>query len=691
MNTNIKQHDESDCAAACIASIARHFGKAVPIAVIRESSGTSPAGTTLKGIIDSCRELGFRARAFKSDAKDLAPLAKMREPVILHLVNPRGDLHFVVLYGMSRRKAVVMDPATGSRRKILLCELKEQWTGYVVTMVPDEESDKQWGSRTKPSPLLRSFKLIDFKEYTAMLVSSLVYIVAGISTALFLQHIIDRVLPLGDPEELWRVGSLMAAIMLCTLFLGYGRVIYALRLSLKLDGKMTLGYISHLFKLPTGFFGRRGAGELNSRIGDVAKVRNFLTEGIPDIATSILILAASFALMFTNHWRLALMMLSFIPLYLFLYAVAKHVNKKANRDIIESGAAFEEKIVESITAVKVIKYFGEEDAFLHGIRRQYYDLAGKMLRGGKYLGIFASWADAFSKAMTLVLLTVGSLYIFGGELSVGELVSFYSLTAYFSTPLGKLVNISEQYSEAQISAERLSDISDMEAESLGSLEFELDPTADILIENIEFSYPGSPLLLKNFSLSIPAGKITALQGESGCGKSSVAALLMRDYAPQSGCITLGCVPIGTIDLSLWRRFISIVPQDAPLMGGTILENITCQDPEPNIALISQILTDLGLLDFIKSLPLGLMTRIGSLGATLSGGQKQRIALARALYHNPQTIILDEATSSLDETSEKFILRKLQSLRDEGRTILMITHKSDNAKIADKVVNMDARS
>ena len=691
MKTDIRQHDESDCGAACIASIARHYGKFIPIAVIREASGTSPAGTTIKGMIDSCRETGFTARAFKSEEKCLAPLSSMREPLIMHIVNGNGDLHFVVLYGMGRRKATIMDPAAGAHVRIPISELEKQWTGYVITMSPDPDSDKQWESEGKASPLLRYARLLDKREYAAMIASSLVYIAAGISTALFLQHIIDRVLPLGDSEELIRTGSLMAAIMICTLFLGYGRMIYSLRLGLRLDGKMVLDYISHLFRLPTGFFGRRGAGELNSRIGDVSKVRNFLTEGISDIATSILILLVSFTLMFTTHWRLALMMLTFIPLYLALYAIAKRVNKKANRRITESSAAFEEKVVESITAVKVIKYFGGEDAFLGNIRRQYYDLVGKMLRGGRYLGIFASWADAVSKMMTLVLLTAGSLYIFKGGLSVGALVSFYSLTAYFSAPLGRLAGISDSWTDALISAERLCEITDLEGESLGFLEYEPDREADINLENIEFSYPGSPLLMSGFSMKIPAGKITALQGESGCGKSSVAALLMRDYSPQSGCITLGGIPIGTIDLSLWRNFISIVPQEAPLLGGNILENITCRDPEPDIPLVSQILTDLGLLDFIKKLPLGLLTNVGSLGSALSGGQRQRIALARVLYHNPQVIILDEATSSLDEASQEFILRKLCSLRSEGKTILMITHKSDNVRIADNVVKMNARS
>lgn len=219
----------------------------------------------------------------------------------------------------------------------------------------------------------------------------------------------------------------------------------------------------------------------------------------------------------------------------------------------------------------------------------------------------------------------------------------------------------------------------------------LDCTADIVLNDVDFSYPGCPPLLTNFSMTIPHGQITAIQGESGCGKSSVASLLMRDYSIQKGSICIGDIPIGTIDLTLWRSFVSIVPQDSPLINGTILENITCLDPEPDIKRVSIILDDLGMGKFIRELPMGILTPVGQYGSILSGGQKQRIAFARVLYHDPQIIILDEATSSLDSVSQKYILDKIVSLRNQGKTIVMISHKDDNVTIADNLVKMNAHS
>ena len=691
MNIKVKQHDESDCGAACIASVARHYGKNIPIALIREESGTSRSGTTIKGIIDACRATGFSSEAYKDKDRDVDRLRKVNLPVILHTVNRREDLHFVVLYEMKRKKAVVMDPATGTMEKMGLDRLAKEWTGYLVTMSPDPQAESLWESREGRKGLLRYFHLIDLKEYALMLAGAMAYIAAGICTALFLQLIIDKVLPSGDVSELVKATGLMLAIMVCTLLLGYGRVLYSLRLNLHLDSRLVMGYLSHLFRLPVSFFTKRGAGELNSRIGDISKIRNFLTEGISGIVTNILILAVSFLLMFTRHWRLSLMMLAFIPLYAIIYAVADRFNRKFNREIIESSASFEEKTVESITGVKVLKYFGGQDSYFRAIRRQYMELVGKLYRGGRYAGYFASWSDAVSKIMTVTLLTAGSVYIFAGNLTVGELVSFYSLTVYFSTPLSQLVSINDAMTEAGISAERIGEIEDLDSEGRESLPFTPGPGDDIVIDNIEFSYPGCPVLLKNFSMRLPAGKITALQGESGCGKSSIAGLLMRDYPLRKGRIFVGDTPIDLIDPELWRNYISIVPQDAPLLNGSILDNITCLDSEPDLDRVSDILKELGLAAFIRSLPLGLLTKVGDRGSVLSGGQKQRIAFARVLYHNPQVIILDEATSSLDEASQSYILDKIKDLRDSGKTILMITHKSDNVRIADYRIDMNAHS
>ena len=688
MKTAIRQHDLSDCAAACIASIARYYGEDVPLTVIREASGTSQAGTSIKGILDACRAIGFHAVGYKSDDKRLESLYGLSEPVILHIVNRQGDLHFIVLESLNVHRARIMDPGLGKHVQIPTEQLRKEWTGYLVTLKPQSDGTQQT-ERKVPSQrsLFQCLRLLSFRDFALMLAGSVIYIVAGLCTALFLQHIIDGILPENDRSELLKTGLLMLSVMVCTLLVGYGRILYSLRLSILLDSHLVLSYLRHLFRLPASFFSRRGSGELHARIGDAAKVRHFLVEGVSTLLTSSFILLVSFTLMFTTHWRLSLFMLTFIPIYLVLYLAADRVNKRVNRDIIEQSAVFEERTVEGITAVRVIRYFGGGQRLLRSIEKEYRLLARQLFRGGRWADFFVSASDGIAKLLTLTLLTVGSLYIFSGSLTIGALMSFYSLTAWFSAPLEELVGIGNTFSEARIAFERLCDITLLTPEETGIGHFEPETGVDLVFDRITFSYPGSPELLRDFSLTLEAGRITAIQGPSGCGKSSLAALLMRDYSVQKGVIRLGSNDIRLYSLEAWRRFVSIVPQEPQLLNASILDNIACLDVNPDIGRITRLLDELELGPMVRELPMGLLTRIGERGGLLSGGQRQRIALARALYHQPSVLILDEATSSLDESARNCLLRRIEQFRDEGGTVMMITHNADNAAIADKIVKL----
>ena len=686
VKTAIRQHDITDCAAACIASVARYYGEDIPISLIRETSGTSQAGTSLKGILDAAQAIGFRATGFKSDDRDLDKLRELGEPAILHIVNERGDLHFVVLYALTSRYARIMDPARGKILRIPTARLQKQWTGYLVTLSPDTARKADRPQQHRPT-LFSCFRQISRKEFFLMLAGSIVYIVAGVGTALFLQYIIDRVLPAGSRINLLRAGLLMLAVMACALTTGYSRIRHALRLSLQLDSHLILTYLTHLFRLPAGFFTRRGAGELHARIGDAAKVRAFLIEGIDTLLTSSLILLVSFALMFTVHGRLSLFMLTFIPIYLVLYLIAHRVNKRVNRDIMEQSAAFEEKTIEGISAARTVRHFGQAEQVLKNIETEYKLLVRKLLQGGRWANGFATATDGIARLLTLTLLTVGSLYIFDGSLSIGALVSFYSLTAWFSAPLGELVKLNDTWSEARIAWDRLDDINSLPTEEAGFGSFTPRTGENLHFDRISFSYPGCPELLHDFSLTLKAGAITAIQGPSGCGKSSLAALLMRDYSVQKGVIRLGPHDIRLFALEAWRHFISIVPQEPQLLNATLLENIAGFGPEPDIERVVRLLDSLQLGDFIQDLPLGVFTRIGERGSTLSGGQRQRIALARALYRQPAVLILDEATSSLDDHARQCLLSEVVRFRDQGGTVMMITHQTENTAIADQTIQL----
>lgn len=689
MRTDVKQHDITDCAAAAICSIARHYGRDIPLTVIRESAGTGALGTSVKGVLDACRTLGFEAGAYRVPEKDTAPLARLTVPAILHVINRKGDLHFVVLYGIGEKKATIMDPAKGRHIRLKLSELRDMWTGYLVIMTPDPS--KEFSQTHAVSPLRRLLAILASQnsgDFTLSLLGSFSYIAVGIVTALFLQHTIDSITPAGDLAALGKASILLAAVTVLGLAIGYGRAVYSLRAGLRIDGGLILSYLRSLFRLPAGFFTHRSAGELNSRVSDAFKVRAFLTEGVTSILTGTLVLLASTALMFAFNWKLALVAALFLPMYLILFAVSNGVNRRIKREVIEDAAEFEQKSVECISAIRSIKYFDRGGSSYLSLERCYATLCDSMFRGGKTLNAFATASDAISKTMVLCVLSIGAGLVIKGQLTAGELVSFYSLIAYFSSPLTQIAEISDSYNEAKIALERIRDITCLEPEGLGCVEYPIGEGCDIEMNDLSFSYPGGQQILEHFNAVFKAGTITAIRGSSGCGKSTLAALLMRDYKPTGGRILAGDADIGTIDLVQWRSYVSIVPQDPTLMNLSILDNITGGIREPDMKKVVEILDRLGLKDFITGLPTGLLTVIGERGAMLSGGQRQRLAMARALYLEPKVLILDEATSSLDEISQKYILDNAKAFRDGGGTVIMITHRADNAEIADSILEMN---
>ena len=689
MRTAIKQHDLSDCGAAALCSIARYFGRDIPLTVIREASGTDRAGTTVKGLIDACRALGFIGQGYRSPERDTAPLRKLRTPAILHTVKANGDLHYLVLYRAGKRRVRVMDPALGRHRSLSYEALQRIWSGYLVVITPDPGSNTIHPSASDTSFPTQYIRLLSCvkQDYLRSLPGSFLCVIAGITTSLFLQHIVDVILPGGDVRELAEVSILLALILVCSALVGYGSSLFSLRAGVRMDGTLILNYLRHLFNLPVGFFQRRGAGELNARITDAFKVRSLLTEGLTGITTGALLLIGSFALMFTFWWKLALMTMAFVPLYIGLYAVASRITRKRNRALLESAAEFERNSIESISAIRTVKYFGRGNTGYGNLQHAFANMNWNMYRTGRSLGRFSLSADLLAKLMTLSLLSIGSLYVFRGDLTTGELVSFYALSAWFATPLGELVAICNRINESNISLERLQDITLLESEPEGGLETPLGESWELSFRDVTFAYPGCNPLLEHFNATFPKGTLTAVTGESGCGKSTLAALLMRDYAPGSGHILLGGTDIALIDLHRWREYISIVPQEPGLLSCSILDNITGGEKDPDLRKVGKILEELQMGGFIASLPMGILTPAGEHGSLLSGGQKQRIALARALYRDPQILILDEATAALDLVSQQCILRKAVALRDEGKTVIMITHRKDNMAVADRVLEM----
>lgn len=682
----VKQHDRTDCAVACIAAIARYYGLALPLATIRQACGASVEGTTIKGIMDACQAVNLDARPLKSAARDIGAIPSENLPVILHVNNADGDPHFIVLCGFDASSATIMDPAEGKTSHIGMDNLTNMWSGYLVMVEPG--AGFRPGDETQPvvKRLGRIFSIFS-REIILSIIFSILYILAGISFSLFLQFFIDKVIPSGNSMRIIWPALAMTVLSVLALLIGNLRTNTLLSAATGVDLRLINTYISHLFRLPVAFFNLRGAGEINSRIGDAYTIRRFVTEGVPSIVISIVTLVTAFLLMFTFHWKLALLTFAFVPVYTLVFCLASRAAAKFNREIVNGTTAFERKCVEGIAAVKSIKYACLEGDAARNIGAGYSSLCEKMYKGGRASSLYSLSAETLSKLMTVMLLSVGSLAILGGEMSVGTLMGFYAIASFFAAPLSQIVGASTLINQTRIASQRLFEVMDLpEEESEG--EAPPEGQHDLVFDDITFSYPGAANLLEHFSATIEAGKITVIKGRSGCGKSSLAALAMRLWQPSKGLITLGGIDISLFDLKQWRRKITIVPQDVRLQDDTILYNITGERRGYDLEKVARLLVEVGLESLIRELPRGVMTLVGEAGCRLSGGQKQKIAIASALYRNPDILIMDEATNSLDAASQAMVLEAIKRMnKQQGTTVVMITHKADEIPVADTIIEM----
>jgi ATP-binding cassette subfamily B protein len=287
-----------------------------------------------------------------------------------------------------------------------------------------------------------------------------------------------------------------------------------------------------------------------------------------------------------------------------------------------------------------------------------------------------------------MLLWSGSALVFKQDLTPGDLMLLYSLFGYLLGPLSNLVMMNRTIQDALIAADRLFQILDLDRENENNkylIHLPSEIKSDIYFEHVTFGYGNKKSIIRDLSMIIKQGDITGLAGQSGCGKSTIAALLMQIYPVKSGKIRLGNFDIRDIDPSSLRKTICIVPQRIDLFSGNFIDNIISGTGQPDIRKILHVCEQTGLMTLIDTLPNGLYTRIGERGLTLSGGEMQKVAIARALYRDPAILILYEATSSLDSYAETIIRNLIQTLKRQGKTTLIIAHRLHSLIHTDRII------
>ena len=685
MNIKVKQRDITDCGAACLASVAAWYSVRLPVSRIRQFAGTDRKGTNVLGLIEASAKMGFLAKGVKGEWDSLFKIPK---PAIAHLIINGNLTHYVVIIRATDKFIQIMDPEDGNIHKVPHAQFRKVWTGVLILIAPGEKFSVK---DDKVSLTNRLWQLIkpNSRILVQSLVGAIIFSVLGLSMSIYVGRLIDQVIPGGNMNLLNLMGIAMVLIILLRLLLGLFQSLFILKTGQRIDASLILGYYQHLLKLPQSFFDNMRTGEIISRISDAVKIRVFINDVSINLILNVFILIVSFVLMFTFFWKLAVIMLVVVPFYFCIYYISNHLNKKVQRKVMERAADLEAQLVESLNSVGTIKRFSLEEYSNFRTENRFVGLLETIYKSGLNSMFSSSSGALVTQLITLIVLWVGAGFVMKTQITPGELLSFYSIVGYYTGPVTSIIGFNRTLQDAKIAADRLFEIFDLEIDDeKDKIELRPEMVNDICFENVKFRYGTRVEVFSSLDIRIHKGEITAVVGESGSGKTTLASLLQNLYPLQDGHIWVGGYDLQHFTNKSLRKVVSVVPQKIDLFAGDVINNIAIGEINPDMGEILAVCEKLGMTKFIESLPNGFKTYIGENGATLSGGQKQRIAIARALYRNPEVLILDEATSSLDSFAESFVQNTLKMLRDERKTVIVIAHRLSTISLADRIIVLD---
>ncbi|WP_424097443.1 peptidase domain-containing ABC transporter [Moorena producens] len=685
----VLQHSEEDCGAACLASIAKHYGRTFTISRCREAVGTGRQGTTLLGLRQGADALGFNnVRGVKATLETLNKKS-LPLPAIIHW----KGYHWVVLYGKRGNKYVIADPAVGIRY-LETKWLQEAWpNGVMLLLEPDpvrffaQEDEKE-----KIGGLDRFLKR--FWPYRHLIAQTiLLNFVVGLialTTPFLLQILTDDVLLRGDSQLLTRIviAIIIMSLVSSSLELAQSNIIahFAQRLELGL----ILDFARQILRLPLGYYESRRSGEIASRLRDIRVINQLVSQVLVSLPSQLFVALVSLGLML--FYSVKLLVVAGLLAILMTLSTVSFIPKlqQKTRNVLVKDSENQGVLVETFKGAITLKSITAAPQFWEEFQQRFSRLANVTFSTTQIGIVNNTFSKLISNVGSIILLWFGSTLVINNELSTGQLLALHNLNRNVTLLIITLVNFVDEFIRANTASERLNEVIEATPETQDDTKkpyTNIPADSDIICTNINFHHAGRVNLLKDFSLKIPGGKVIALIGKSGCGKSTLAKLIAALYPPQSGNIRIGIYNLQDLSLDCLRQQVVLVPQDAHFWSRTILENFRLGDPQVSFEKIVRACQITGADEFIMNLPDKYQTILGEFGSNLSGGQRQRLALSRSIVNDPPILILDESTGALDPVSEGEVLNKLFDHR-KGKTTIMISHRPRVIQRADWIVLLD---
>ena len=678
--TVILQSEPAECGLACLAMLAATHGRVLPLRELRRRFPLSLKGASLPRILQIAAQLGLAGRALRLE---LDELTQLRTPCVLH-----WDLnHFVVLERVRRGKVTIVDPASG-RRTLSLPEVSRHFTGVALELAPTSDFTPEQQPMTVPLRQLTGRISGLWRALGLVLLFSLALQVFVLLAPFFMQWVVDQVLVAADRDLLVVLGLAFLLSTLLQVGIGIVRGWAVVRISAEMGLQWMSGVFGHLLRLPMDYFGKRHLGDVVSRFGSVQTIQRTITTGFVEALVDGLLALATLAMMLLYSWKLALVTLAAVLLYLGIRAIAFRPLHEGTEQQIVASARQQSHLFESIRGMQSVKV-ARSESFRQSA---YFNLMGDTVNREVRLSRMGIGFSAASQLVfgveRVVVIWIGALLALESVFSVGMLIAYLAYKDQFAQRVATLIDRCVEFRMLRLHGERLADIvlAEPEPPSVDDVAPVLADDAALDVDGLGFRYAdGEPMVVEACGFRIAAGESVAIVGASGCGKTTLAKLLLGLLHPSAGSIRFGGQDLRRIGPGAYRQHVAAVMQDDHLFAGSIADNIAFGDEAPDHARMEEAARLAAVHDEIVAMPMGYLSLIGDMGTTLSGGQKQRVILARALYRQPRLLVLDEATSHLDVAREQQVNTAVRALRI---TRIIIAHRPETIASADRVLLME---
>lgn len=685
----ILQSEIAECGLASMAMIAGFYGHQLDMPAMRKRCSANLKGMDLQQLIELGNDLNLASRALQCPIEEVY---KLKTPCILH-----WDMnHFVVLTKVSgkgaRSKYFINDPASG-KHEFTESEFSKHYTGICLELTPTSKFEAQkekakmqfsqlWTSMTGLKSGL--FKLI---------ILSLILQFFMILGPYYMQWVVDEVLISFDKQLLLVLAIGFALITIISVITSTVRSWLILRISSMLNMQMGINLLHHLLRLPMHYFESRHVGDIVSRFGSLAYIRERISTGFVETLVDGIMVVTVLIMMLLYSLKLTAVVLGAITLYALVRFILYKPLHQANEELIQSSAKEQSNFLENIRGMQTIKLFANESQRQNIWQNRYAEVINNEIKLGRLNISFASFNKLLFGLENVLVVYFAASLVMANSLSIGMVLAFIAYKGQLTTRVTNLIEQIIQFKMMRLHLDRIADIALTKQEEnregiVNTCHSKSRPKrGQLTLENICFRYENDQeAILDNISLTIPLGDSIAITGPSGAGKSTLIKIMLGLLRPTSGKVLLDGKDITQLGLKNYRKQIAAVMQDDTLLSGSIADNICFFDNFPNYEKIEKCAKLAAIHNDIVKMTMGYNSLVGDMGSNLSGGQVQRLLLARALYQSPCVLFMDEATSHLDKDNEAKITKQINQLT---MTRIVIAHRKETLDKIDTVFTLQS--